>query len=94
MSWKIRVALCCAAACYGMSACGGKSDPNAGAPPPTKIEKVEDRNVFEAEKPEQFAFPFSRETVSLSIAVPALFHRKITKRCSKQAPPPCLVRVR
>ncbi|HLK03533.1 MAG TPA: efflux RND transporter periplasmic adaptor subunit [Candidatus Acidoferrum sp.] len=54
MNWKTCVALCCVAACYGASACGDKSDPIAEAPPPVKIEKVEDRNVFEAEKPEQF----------------------------------------
>ncbi|HLZ12668.1 MAG TPA: efflux RND transporter periplasmic adaptor subunit [Candidatus Acidoferrum sp.] len=55
MKWKACVSLCCVAACYGMGACGGTSDPKAEAPPPAKIEKVEDRNVFEVEKPEQFA---------------------------------------
>ena len=32
----------------------GKSNPEAEAPPPVKIEKVEDRNVFQVERPERF----------------------------------------
>ena len=32
----------------------GKSDPNAGAPPPTKIEHVGDRNLFQVDHPESF----------------------------------------
>jgi cobalt-zinc-cadmium efflux system membrane fusion protein len=31
-----------------------KSDPQAEAPPPLKVERVEDRNVFQAAHPEQF----------------------------------------
>jgi len=39
----------------GVTACsGGKSDPAAEAPPPAKIEKVEDRNVFQVEEPGKF----------------------------------------
>lgn len=38
-----------------LAGCGeAHTDPNAGAPPPLKVEKVEDRNVFEVERPEQF----------------------------------------
>jgi cobalt-zinc-cadmium efflux system membrane fusion protein len=33
---------------------GGKTDPQAEAPPPLKVERVEDRNVFEVERPERF----------------------------------------
>jgi cobalt-zinc-cadmium efflux system membrane fusion protein len=33
---------------------GGKSDPKAEAPPPLKVESVEDRNIFEVDHPEQF----------------------------------------
>ena len=33
---------------------GGKSNPAAEAPPPLKVEKVEDRNVFQVEHPEKF----------------------------------------
>ena len=33
---------------------GGKSDPKAEAPPALKVQTVEDRNVFEADRPEQY----------------------------------------
>lgn len=43
-----------AALCAG-SGCGdSKSDPKAEAPPALKVQAVEDRNVFEAERPEQY----------------------------------------
>jgi membrane fusion protein, heavy metal efflux system len=31
-----------------------KKDENAGAPPPLRVEKVEDRNLFQVERPERF----------------------------------------
>jgi membrane fusion protein, heavy metal efflux system len=34
--------------------CSSKSDPQAEAPPPLKLEAVQDRNVFQIEHPEQF----------------------------------------
>lgn len=37
-----------------LAACGSKSDPHAEAPPPLKLETVEDQNLFEVEHPEQF----------------------------------------
>src|SRR5271169_1839475 len=44
------------ALCIVSSGCsGGKSNPAAGAPPPLKLEKVEDRNLFQVDKPERFA---------------------------------------
>jgi cobalt-zinc-cadmium efflux system membrane fusion protein len=33
---------------------GGKGNPQAEAPPPLKLERVEDRNVFEVDHPERF----------------------------------------
>jgi len=33
---------------------GGKGDPQAEAPPPLKVERVEDRNVFQVDRPERF----------------------------------------
>jgi len=33
---------------------GGDSNPAAEAPPPAKIERVDDRNIFSVERPEQF----------------------------------------
>jgi membrane fusion protein, heavy metal efflux system len=41
--------------CIVSTACsGGKSNPQAEAPPPLKVEKVEDRNLFQVDKPERF----------------------------------------
>jgi membrane fusion protein, heavy metal efflux system len=37
-----------------LASCGGHEDPNAGAPPPLKVEKAEDPNVFQVENPEKF----------------------------------------
>jgi len=34
--------------------CGSKSDPQAEAPPPLKVESVQDQNVFQVERPERF----------------------------------------
>jgi cobalt-zinc-cadmium efflux system membrane fusion protein len=43
------------ALCLGTTGCnGGKSNPSAEAPPPLKLEKVEDRNVFQVDHPERF----------------------------------------
>ena len=33
---------------------GGKNDPNAGAPPPLRVERAEDPNVFQVDHPDQF----------------------------------------
>jgi len=41
--------------CMGSTGCsGGKSNPEAEAPPPLKLEKVEDRNLFQVDHPERF----------------------------------------
>jgi cobalt-zinc-cadmium efflux system membrane fusion protein len=43
------------ALCLGSTACnGGKSNPAAEAPPPLKVEKVEDRNLFQVDRPEKY----------------------------------------
>ena len=34
--------------------CTGKSDPQAEAPPPLKLQRVEDRDLFQVERPERF----------------------------------------
>jgi len=45
--------------------CGGrKSDPQEEAPPPLKVERVEDRNLFQADRPERF--PLVEATVHLA----------------------------
>ncbi len=39
----------------GVTACNsGKTNPETEAPPPVKVEKVEDRNTFQVEQPERF----------------------------------------
>ena len=43
------------ALCMGSTACnGGKSNPAAEAPPPLKVEKVQDRSIFQVEGPEKY----------------------------------------
>ena len=45
----------CMALCMGSIACnGGKSNPAAEAPPPLKVEKVQDRNEFQVDQPEKY----------------------------------------
>lgn len=39
---------------YGSGCNGDKSDPGAEAPPPLRVEKVEDRNLFQVDRPERF----------------------------------------
>src|SRR5580704_629793 len=34
--------------------CNGKSNPQAEEPPPLKVEKVEDRNLFQVDRPQRF----------------------------------------
>ena len=44
---------------------GGKSDPQAEAPPPLKVERVEDRNVFQVDHPERFELAQATEHIAL-----------------------------
>lgn len=44
---------------------GGKSDPQAEAPPPLRVEKVEDRNVFQVDHPERFELAQATEHIAL-----------------------------
>ena len=41
--------------------CSSKSDPQAEAPPPLKVERVEDRNVFQIDHPERFQLTQAEE---------------------------------
>jgi len=46
---------CSSILCLFGAGCGGdKSDPKAEAPPPLKVQRVEDRNVFQVDHPERF----------------------------------------
>jgi membrane fusion protein, heavy metal efflux system len=50
-----------------LCSCGnGKSDPNAGAPPPLKVERAEDRNVFQVDHPDKFPLTNAAERVTTS----------------------------
>ena len=52
-------------ALLGVGGCGGsKSDPKAEAPPPLKLESVQDRDIFEVDRPEQFALASAEEHIS------------------------------
>ena len=64
--WFLVVAL---ASLVGLTGCGStKADPQAEAPPPLKVERVEDRNLFQVEHPERFQLVQAAE----HIAVPQL----------------------
>jgi cobalt-zinc-cadmium efflux system membrane fusion protein len=50
-----------------LAGCGNaNTDPNAGAPPPLKVEHVEDSNLFKVEHPEQFPATPAVEHVTTS----------------------------
>src|SRR6516162_879011 len=53
------------ALCMGSTGCNGsKSDPQAEAPPPLKLEKVEDRNLFQVDHPERFQMAQADEHIA------------------------------
>jgi cobalt-zinc-cadmium efflux system membrane fusion protein len=52
------------AALFLTGCAGGKSDPQAEAPPPIKVERVEDRNVFQVDHPERFQLAQAAEHVA------------------------------
>lgn len=56
--------LLCLASLLCSAGCSSKSDPQAEAPPPLKVERVEDRNVFEVERPERFQLTTAVEHVA------------------------------
>jgi cobalt-zinc-cadmium efflux system membrane fusion protein len=46
--------------------CNGKSDPQAEAPPPLKVQRVGDRNLFQVDRPERFGLAQARTHVATS----------------------------
>jgi cobalt-zinc-cadmium efflux system membrane fusion protein len=51
----------------GFAGCGdAKSDPNAGAPPPLRVESTQDPNVFQADRPDQFPLTTAVEHTAVS----------------------------
>jgi len=53
-------------AAFFLAACGAHDDPNAGGPPPLKVEDVGDRNVFQAARPNQFVLATVVEHITTS----------------------------
>jgi len=52
---------------FGVAGCSGNSmNPSAGAPPPVKVERVDDANVFQVEHPERFPLATVLEQISVS----------------------------
>jgi cobalt-zinc-cadmium efflux system membrane fusion protein len=52
---SLKTTAVCLLLCGITAGCGeSKGDANAGAPPPLKVERAEDANVFQVDKPEQF----------------------------------------
>jgi cobalt-zinc-cadmium efflux system membrane fusion protein len=50
-----------------LCSCGnGKNDLNAGAPPPLKVERAEDPNIFQVEQPDKFPLAAAVEHVTTS----------------------------
>jgi cobalt-zinc-cadmium efflux system membrane fusion protein len=49
----------------GTGCSGGKNDPQAEAPPPLKVERVEDRNMFQVGHPERFELAQATEYIAL-----------------------------
>jgi cobalt-zinc-cadmium efflux system membrane fusion protein len=50
-----------------VAGCGrGRNDPNAGAPPPLKVERAEDPNVFQVDHPDQFPLTTAVEHITTS----------------------------
>ncbi len=59
LSWPLILAS------FAVGCGGGKSDPNAEAPPPLKVEKVEDRNLFQVDHPERFQLTTALEHAAI-----------------------------
>ena len=53
---------------FAVGCSGGKSDPQAEAPPPLKVERVEDRNVFQVDHPERFPLAQAVEHIAAATA--------------------------
>lgn len=63
----IQVLMLSSIAILFLCSCGnGKNDPNAGAPPPLKVERAEDRNVFQVDHPDKFPLTTAAERVTTS----------------------------
>ena len=63
----IQIAVLSSVAGLFLAGCGnGKNDANAGAPPPLKVERAEDPNVFQVDQPDKFPLVAAVEHVAAS----------------------------
>ncbi len=63
--------------------CNGKSDPQAEAPPPLKVQRVEDRNLFQVDRPERFQLTQAVAHVAyLTVASYRHSHSRYFQKCS------------
>jgi cobalt-zinc-cadmium efflux system membrane fusion protein len=51
---------------FWLAGCSGNNDPNAGAPPPLKVEQAGDPNIFQVARPDQFRLTAAVEHVATS----------------------------
>ena len=58
------LALCLPAVLLQAGCSGGKSDPQAEAPPPLKVERVQDRNLFQVDHADRFQLTQALEHVA------------------------------
>src|SRR5690348_7587020 len=64
---SIEIAMLLLMASLFLASCNDKkTDPSAGAPPPLKVERAEDRNLFQVDRPEQFPLTAAVEHVTVS----------------------------
>ena len=49
---------------FGTGCSGDKSDPKAEAPPPLRVQRVEDRNLFQVDHPERFQLVQATEHIA------------------------------
>ena len=61
-----RAAVLCLLTEIALAGCSSKYDPNSGAPPPLKVEKAEDANVFQTDRPDQFPLATAVEHIATS----------------------------
>lgn len=64
---SIQIAMLLLMASLLLASCNDSNhDPSAGAPPPLKVERAEDRNLFQVDRPEQFPLTAAVEHVTVS----------------------------
>jgi cobalt-zinc-cadmium efflux system membrane fusion protein len=64
---SIQIAMLLLMASLLLASCNDSNhDPSAGAPPPLKVQRAEDRNLFQVDRPEQFPLTAAVEHVTVS----------------------------